>query len=286
MIEAFKVMTNQNPANASTSGELNRGEVQGVGAMTNEPYRYNRHDQVHTYPGRTRLTKIDFPRFDGGKINEWFSKAEEFFTIDNTPEEAKVGIASMHFDGDASTWHQDLRQEDEEAVVLRNWRAYKNRLKERFEEVLDDPMAELKELRETEGIAAYHAKFELIRSRLRMSEEYLLSAYLAGLRLDTQMHVRMFSPQSTRQCLVLGRLYEKAHPRKESKASWVPQRSQSNHNPQRGFIAQPKEEGSKHKEANGKLKPFLSQAEMSERRAKGLCYYCDEKYTPDHYMKH
>lgn len=25
---------------------------------------------------------------------------------------------------------------------------------------------------------------------------------------------------------------------------------------------------------------------MSERRAKGLCYYCDEKYTPGHYLKH
>lgn len=75
-------------------------------------------------------------------------------------------------------------------------------------------MAELKELKETDGVAAYHAKFELIRSRLR--KEYLMSAYLAGLRLDTQMHIRMFSPQSTRQCLVLGRLYEKAHPRKEA----------------------------------------------------------------------
>ena len=43
---------------------------------------------------------------------------------------------------------------------------------------------------------------------------------------------------------------------------------------------------SKQRETNGKMKPFLSQAEMSERRAKGLCYYCDEKFTPDHYLKH
>lgn len=25
---------------------------------------------------------------------------------------------------------------------------------------------------------------------------------------------------------------------------------------------------------------------MSERRAKGLCYYCDEKFTPEHFQKH
>lgn len=89
---------------------------------------------------------------------------EQFFLIDDIPEESKVSLASMHFDGEASAWHQALVQEDEEALILRNWRGYRNRLKERFEEVLDDPIAELKELKETEGIAEYHAKFELIRA--------------------------------------------------------------------------------------------------------------------------
>lgn len=32
-------------------------------------------------------------------------------------------------------------------------------------------------------------------------------------------------------------------------------------------------------------KKFLSNEEMSDRRAKGLCYYCDEKYIPDHSLK-
>lgn len=123
------------------------------------------------------------------------------------------------------------------------------------------------------------------------AEEYLLSAYLAGLRLDTQMHVRMFHPTSTRECLVLGRLYEKAHPRREGKGTW--NQAKPGYNQQKGLLSvwkeesgNQKEELGKPKEMNGKLKPFLTQAEMSERRAKGLCYYCDEKFTPDHYLKH
>lgn len=72
----------------------------------------------------------------------------------------------MHFDGEASTWHLALIQEDVDAIVLSSWRNYKSRLKERFEEIMDDPMAELKELKETEGIVEYHKKFELIRTRL------------------------------------------------------------------------------------------------------------------------
>lgn len=31
---------------------------------------------------------------------------------------------------------------------------------------------------------------------------------------------------------------------------------------------------------------FLSNEEMSARRAKGLCYFCDEQYTPEHYKTH
>lgn len=142
------------------------------------------------------------------------------FAIDNTPEDLKVEITSIHFNGLARTWHQALVQEDTDTVILHDWGTYHSLLKERFEEVLDNLITELKELRETERIGEYHAKFEVIRSRLRMSKEYLVRAYLAGLRMDTQMHIRMFNPQSRRQCLVLGRLYERAHPRKQGTTSW------------------------------------------------------------------
>ena len=49
---------------------------------------------------------------------------------------------------------------------------------ERFEELFDDPIVELKKLQETNGIVDYHGKFELIKTRVKLSEEYLVSAYL------------------------------------------------------------------------------------------------------------
>lgn len=109
---------------------------------------------------------------DRCKIKEWLCKDEQLFVIDNTTDETKVGITLIHFDGEKSTSHQALMKEYEEVLVLRSWRGYKNRLKESFEEVLDDSIVEPKELRETKGITEYYAKFELIRTRLRMSEEY------------------------------------------------------------------------------------------------------------------
>lgn len=38
--------------------------------------------------------------------------------------------------------------------------------------------------------------------------------------MDTRMHIRMFQSQSVRQCLMLGKLYEMAHPRKATPPVW------------------------------------------------------------------
>lgn len=248
--------------------------------------RYGNHTN---YSGITRLAKLEFPRFNGECMKEWFCKVEQFFGMDNTPEELKVGLASMHFDGLASTWHQAVMQSEGGQNIMQDWRTYKLMLTERFEELMDDPIAELKQLQETDGIVDYHGKFELIRIRVNLSEEYLVSAYLAGLRMDTQMHIRMFQPQSVRQCLMLGKLYEKAHPKKTVSQPWSQQKG---FNQGKGIIPYKKPVESKmefpmtkEKQAEAPRK-FLSQEEMSRRRAEGLCYFCDEKYTPGHYLKH
>lgn len=243
------------------------------------------------YSGLTRLSKVDFPRFNGEQVADWLFKVEEFFGIDCTPHELKVRMASIHFDGVASTWHHAWLQSQMEKGVLVEWGSYKMAVRDRFEDVLEDPIAELKQLQETDGIVTYHEKFELIRTRVNLSEDYLVSAYLAGLRLDTQMHVRMFAPKTVRECLKLGRLYEKAHPHKpvsqglqvrhsapiQHTKSTAPPRRESSYGKGSGTVV-----------TNGGStsippKKFLTNAEMSERRAKGLCYYCDEKFTPEHF---
>ncbi|KAL8153311.1 hypothetical protein V2J09_011071 [Rumex salicifolius] len=75
-------------------------------------------------------------------------KIEQFFLIDHTPEELKVGLTSIHFGDQVATWHQSLMQTDVGS----------------------------------EGIVEYHNKFEQIGTRVQLSEEYLFSSYLAGLR--------------------------------------------------------------------------------------------------------
>lgn len=113
----------------STSQTFEMGENHRRSKNHTEPNRSNHQYHQSNHSGMTKMTKIDFPKFDGSKFKEWLEKAEQFFVIDMTPEEKKVGIASIHFVDEAATWHLALVQEDIDAVVLSSWREYKIRLK-------------------------------------------------------------------------------------------------------------------------------------------------------------
>ncbi|XP_010450099.1 PREDICTED: uncharacterized protein LOC104732259 [Camelina sativa] len=168
------------------------------------------------YSAVTCLSKLDFHRFSGERVREWLFEMEQFFSLDFTPEVLKVRIASSHLEGVAAKWHQSLFESDFGVKLLSDWGRYKLLLQKRFAEMVDDPIAELNQLQEIDGIDEYHTRFESIRTRLNLSEESLVSVYLRGLQMDTQINVRMFQPHSIRQCLMLGRLYERSHPKKNN----------------------------------------------------------------------
>lgn len=93
---------------------------------------------------------------------------------------------------------------------------------------------------------------------------------------------------------MLGRLYEKAHPKKPINQSWNSSKAVT-YNNSKGLLSLPKEKEYKELQQTAKVvnkptmgtpKKFLSREEMSDRRAKGLCYWCDENFSPEHYAQH
>lgn len=62
---------------------------------------------------------------------------------------------------------------------------------ERFEEVCDDSMLELMQLRQKESVVEYHEAFDAILSCLDLNEEHRLSCFLGEHKQEVQMHVRM-----------------------------------------------------------------------------------------------
>uniref|UniRef100_A0A803N9K6 Uncharacterized protein n=1 Tax=Chenopodium quinoa TaxID=63459 RepID=A0A803N9K6_CHEQI len=87
-----------------------------------------------------RLTKVEFPKFNGTDLKSWIFKCNQFFDLDKE----------------------------------------------------------------------YHDAFDALASRLDLSYPYLLGYYLAGLKEDIQLAVRMFTPTTLQQALCLAKLQEAA----------------------------------------------------------------------------
>lgn len=44
----------------------------------------------------TRISKVEFPRFDGKNVRDWLYKCDQLFSLDDTPQASKV---RLHLDG-------------------------------------------------------------------------------------------------------------------------------------------------------------------------------------------
>lgn len=54
----------------------------------------------------SRLSRVDFPKFEGEDIQGWIYRCEQFFELDSIAENRRVKIASIHLSGRALVWHQ------------------------------------------------------------------------------------------------------------------------------------------------------------------------------------
>jgi len=185
----------------ATIKETVAGEAIAVVRETATEMRFRSHS---SYADLNRLEKADFLRFNGDDIKDWLFQIEQFFLIDRTQEELKVSIASIHFDDIVATLHQSIVQSTWWKHVRHNWMSYKLLLQVKYNEHVEDSIAKLKLLQETEGIEVYHARFESISTRVKLNEDYLVSLYLTGLKFYTQVNVMMFQPKTIQHCLMLG----------------------------------------------------------------------------------
>lgn len=244
----------------------------------------------------SRLTKIEFPRFNGEDLKSWLYKVNHFFLLDNVNELAKVPLASLHLEGIALNWHQGYLQNRN--MLHPVWKEYVIDLTARFGEAIDDPMAELMELRQPGTVKQYHDTFDAHISRLRLSPANALSCFLTGLSDDIRNMVRMFSPTSIAQAYSLAKLHEVNLNRQKTKPSYkppslpystnyVPRRYSSDivvpktamqPNSSNALLPTPAQSTPK----SYPVKQKVTQALMDARRAKGLCVYCEEKYFYGH----
>ena len=79
----------------------------------------------------TRMTKLDFPRFNGTNLRAWLCKVEQFFSLDEIDYSQRVKVASIHFDDIAIEWHLAYIKSSIH-LPLPSWEEYVYALMDRF----------------------------------------------------------------------------------------------------------------------------------------------------------
>ncbi|KAK8952193.1 hypothetical protein KSP39_PZI004864 [Platanthera zijinensis] len=234
----------------------------------------------------TRFSRLDFPRFFGEEVTEWIYKCEQFFDIDGTPPDMKVKMASVHMEGKAMYWHQAFMK----ARLTRQWpgwEEYCQAVAGRFGTLLfDDPMRDLKNLRQKGSVQAYLDEYDILLHRVDVSEEYAISLCLSGLKPEIEYAVRMFQPKTLQDVFSLARLQEHhlavtqkrptfsvggqsySNDRLAPPIKWQsPVKASSSPGlPTGSSSTAPPDRRSHHR---------LTSKEMDEKRSKGLCFWCD-----------
>ena len=98
------------------------------------------------------LTRLEFPKLNGDDVKGWLFRVQQFFFIDQVKQDSKLRLVSMHLFDKALNWHfQFVNKYGENAP----YDLYEYEIVSRFGSVYDDPIVELKYLKQSGDVQAY-----------------------------------------------------------------------------------------------------------------------------------
>lgn len=270
----------------------------GNGESSQNAAKLTFHDTSHADPFHTRTLHLDFPRFNGEYPKVWCYRASQFFEYYVIFDQQHFTITTFHTEGRALVWFQELRSSN----GLTTWNEFLKALQTRFGTgSYDDPMETLVKLKQTGSIEEFKSRFETLANRVHDLPDHLkLSCFLGGLKDEIRLPVRMFNPSRMIDAYSLAKIQEELiwTSRRTPKPNWNSIPSQGSRYGGSSFSPKMSLPGSTKSfqdssvgsgsarggELNKALVPVqkISQAQMEERRRKGLCYSCDAKWSTGH----
>lgn len=261
--------------------------------------------------------KVDVPRFNGEDAEDWAFKIKEFFDVYGVAVEQRIKIALFHMEGPAYAWYKWVIKNE----LVSTWPEFLRALILRFGTSLyDDPKVAL-----TGTVSKYQAQFEEISTRVTgLSEQWLVSFLISGLVEHLKCEFLLAQPPTCHQVVSLAMLHEKntitlqssmkggninfsnsvsvpklsrnsfafLYPQTKSQTtstgSYRPATSGNTGSLEASKASKASVASTGNSKPNSDRSPTFKRFTASElrvRREKGLCYYCEEKYHPQHRCK-
>ncbi|KAK2973512.1 hypothetical protein RJ640_016201 [Escallonia rubra] len=296
--------------------QFKEGEGSGSGSRhskTNKGYEHPHQEYHYTTTGNPnpKLPKLEFPRFCGEDSYGWVRKAEKYFDFNHVDEQYKVSFASVHFDGQAEFWYGTYIK----ARGRVSWPNFVRDIHARFSSLFrESVIGEFHKLRQATTVEQYYNDFETLRSILvsegsKFEEDYFIQSFISGLKDKIRLEVEKFDVEDLCQAIFLARKQEASlnnawhHPRtiartQSTPINTSPAKPPPNSTSWKNKPIQTNPHASHHQNPptppQKALLPTPNQAPterynrgfFDDRRKMGLCYWCDEVFTPAHTCKH
>ena len=222
----------------------------------------------HNYASRT--TKLEFPRYSGDDPTEWCNRATQFFEFQRTSDDQKVSLASFHLEGEANQWWQWLSKTYREEARAMTWEVFSEELWARFGPTdCEDFDEALSRVRQSGTLRDYQKEFERLGNRVQgWPQKALVGTFMGGLKTEIADGIRMFKPKTLKEAISLARMRDDQVSRQQKSIRSLDRPTTDSPSPTE-FKAAPSMKR-------------LTWVEMQKRRAQGLCFNCDEKFTAGH----
>jgi hypothetical protein len=232
-----------------------------------ETYSHSHTFQPHHFQRDISLLSVDVTKFDGMDPTGWFTQIVHYFILYNiTDGLAKLRYGVLHLDQECWQWWQ-WRKTSRQGYIA--WTQFVTKFYECFDTDTNH-LGHLTKLKQSGTIEDFIATFEHLDFRIEgMIDAFFRECFISGLKEEIQAHVLMDRPESWVEAT------------KKSKES---QQIVSSQNHKSSFIPFPKLVNPTTPSAPLKIQK-LTRAEMVECQLKGLCYNCDDKYSPGNKCK-
>ncbi|XP_077223428.1 uncharacterized protein LOC143857042 [Tasmannia lanceolata] len=149
---------------------------------------------------------MDVPKFDGTDPIGWIFKIEQFFNYYTTLEDQRLSIISFHLDGPTLAWFQWAKANN----LLHSWKGFLDAIHIRFgPSFYEDHKGELAKIHQKTSVEEYQHRFEDLSNKVSgLSESFLTSFFISGLKPDLKRKLLVLQPTSLIQAMSLARIYE------------------------------------------------------------------------------
>jgi hypothetical protein len=150
----------------------------------------------------------------------------------------------------------------------------------------EDPSEALTRLRQSTTVSTYQTEFEKLSQRIDgLPENYLVGCFIAGLRDEIRLDVKVKQPSTLLDAIGVARLVEERIQLQKRftpvlRTAGVLTQPKNNTSTSVGLLGPPPITSSSQKSQGGFTR--ITSQEARDRRTKGLCFYCDETFVRGH----